>query len=297
GCDLKRLIPGSLFEGSGDDVNVFFIAIGDCVAETIVGHVINRVLKILAVLAIGGDDKDISSRSDGVRRLHVESYLNVPTFQYPRVRIGRFALGVNDAEVVLVEERQARQLEVGIRILLDGGITVALHQNDRLAGAIESLFVNRVEAISRLQLLRQIGAGYTVLFVDGAGIDRFWRNISELQGNSLRREETLGGNKSGWKSGLVGEPAKRQWSVGFSSAHVNSTRIERTHLMAFQTGYGGDIVPRLTAEPRVLDVGAVDPAVVSELVEFGVESALDVGDGATGADGEADGIRGKNGKS
>src|SRR5208282_3703858 len=163
GCDLKRLVPGSLFEGPGDDVSVFFIAVGDCVAETIVGHVINRVLKVLAVLAIGGDHKDIRSGSNGVRRLNIQSYLNIPAGEYPRVRIGRFAFRVNDAEVVLVEEWQAGQLEVGIGVLLDGGISVALHQNDRLAGAVESLFVNRVEAISSLQLLRLISAGYSVL--------------------------------------------------------------------------------------------------------------------------------------
>ena len=155
----------------------------------------NGVLKVFAVLAVGGDDNDIGPRSDGVRRLHVESDLNVPTGEYPRVR-GRLALGVDNAEVGLVQQRQTRQLEVCIGILLDGGIPVALDQNDRLAGTVQSLFVNRIEAVSGLQLLRLIGAGYPVLLINGAGVDAFRQNGRGpvLQGVGCRREETLRGD-------------------------------------------------------------------------------------------------------
>ena len=67
--------------------------------------------------------------------------------------------------------------------------------------------------------------------------------------------------------------------------------------MAFQPGYGRDIAPRLTAKLGVLDVGAEGPSVVLELVNLSMEGALDVSDGAVGADGEAGGVGGQNGES
>src|SRR5580658_293142 len=231
-----------------------------------------------------------------MRRLHVESYLNLPAGEDPFVR-GRLALGVHNAEIGLFQQRQTRQPEVRIGIILDRGVTVALDKNDRLSCAVQSLFVNRVEGVSSLQLLRLIGAGYPVLFIYGASVDGLRQNAPVLQGKGFRREETLGGTKSAWKSGLVGELIELQWSIGFPGARVKSARVERPHLVAFQAGYRGNVVPRLTAELGILDVGAEDPTVVLKLVKFGVEGALDVADGTVGANREANGVRGKNGES
>jgi hypothetical protein len=62
----------------------------------ILGHVSDGVLKVLAVLAVGGDEEDIGGRRDRVRRLNIESNLNIPALEYPRVWVGRFAFRVNN---------------------------------------------------------------------------------------------------------------------------------------------------------------------------------------------------------
>ena len=78
-------------------------------------------------------------------------------------------------------------------------------------------------------------------------------------------------------------------------ARVKSACVLRPHLVALQTSHSGDIVPRLAVKPGVSDIGAEDFSVVLELVNFRVEGALDIREGAVGADGEADGVGGQNG--
>src|SRR6202042_294619 len=94
----------------------------------------------------------------------------------------------------------------------------------------------------------------------------------------------------------AGVGAERHRGKRFPCAWVNSAHGERPHLVAFNTSYARDIISCLAVEPGVVDVGAEYSSVVLELVYFGIEGTLHVGDGAVGANGEAEGVGGNNGQ-
>jgi hypothetical protein len=66
--------------------------------------------------------------------------------------------------------------------------------------------------------------------------------------------------------------------------------------VAFDSGHGGDIVGSLSTEASIANVSTESFPLVLEVVNFGIERALDVGDRAVSAHDEANFVGGNNGQ-